>query len=75
MEYLMLGESYRLNKSTIAIILRTNIVPVSFPKDAVITIIAGPLNGNRIVDVKWEKLKVMMFAEDIRERGTLLQNE
>jgi len=29
----------------------------------------GPLNGNRLVDVDWESKTVMVFTNDIRDRG------
>ena len=72
----MLGESYRLNKQTIGMSSEgENRTSVLIPKHAVVTVINGPLNGNRMVDVKWENLKVMIFVEDLRERGTLIPRE
>jgi hypothetical protein len=73
MEPSMLGESYRLNRKTLAINSGgENRASIFIPANAIVTIIAGPLNGNRLVDVKWEDLTLMIFAEDLRDRGTLI---
>jgi hypothetical protein len=67
----MLGESYRLGKQTIAIDSSGQEHScVLIPQNAIVTVIGGPLNGNRMVDVKWERLTVMMFVEDLKSRGT-----
>jgi len=67
----MMGESYRLGKQTIAIDSSgAGHTCILIPQNAVVTVIGGPLNGNRMVDVKWERLIVMMFVEDLRARGT-----
>ena len=72
----MIGESYRLNKQTIGLSSEGgNRTSVLIPKNAVVTIIDGPLNGNRMVNVKWEDLTIMIFVEDLRERGTPLPRE
>jgi hypothetical protein len=69
----MQGESYRLDKQTIGIDSSgQEHLCVLIPKNAIVTVIEGPLNGNRMVDVKWERLTIMMFVEDIRARGTLV---
>lgn len=72
----MLGESYRLNQQTIGLSSEADDrVSIFIPKNAVVTVIEGPLNGNRMVDVKWEGRVVMIFADDLRERGTMLIRE
>jgi hypothetical protein len=48
---------------------------VLIPKDAIVTVVHGPLNGNRMVDVKWENFTIMIFVEDLRELGTLIPSE
>ena len=44
-------------------------IPVLIPSGAEVEVIDGPLNGNRVVDVRWEDKTVMVFTEDIRDRG------
>ena len=69
----MLGESYRISKRTLAINSESEDCSSLFiPENAIVTIIEGPLNGNRMVDVKWENHTVMIFVDDLRERGTLI---
>jgi hypothetical protein len=69
----MAGERYRLNTPTLAIMTLPNgrRVLVTIPKGADVKILAGPLNGTRLVNVGWEGEAVMMFAVDLVESGTL----
>lgn len=39
------------------------------PKDDIVTVKNGPLNGGRLVDVEWNGRMVVMFASDLRERA------
>jgi hypothetical protein len=45
------------------------------PAGAVVKVIDGPLDGNRLVDVDWEGKAVMMFTTDIRERCERLDDD
>jgi hypothetical protein len=47
----------------------TQRIPVTVPKNAIVTIKAGPLDGTRLIDVEWDGQLVMMFTVDLRERG------
>jgi hypothetical protein len=68
------AESFRLDRQTIGIDSSgEGHVCVLVPKGAIVTVIGGPLDGNRMVDVKWERATIMMFVEDLRARGTLVQ--
>ncbi len=42
------------------------------PAGALIRLVAGPLDGIRMVDVVWCEKTVMMFTGDVRERGDLI---
>ncbi len=65
----MRGQRYRLNTPTLAIINQGGQSrPITIPPGAVVKVIDGPLDGNRLVDVKWDGKTVMMFTTDIRER-------
>jgi len=41
----------------------------TIPIGAEIEVVDGPLDGNRLLDVRWEGKSVMMFTNDIRDRG------
>jgi hypothetical protein len=45
------------------------------PLGAVLRVVDGQLNGNRLVDVEWEGRIVMMFTTDIRERCEQLDDD
>ena len=70
----MRGNRYRLNTPTLAIVkIDGQQSPVTVPSGAVVKVVDGPLNGNRLVDVNWEGKTVMMFTTDIRERCMRLE--
>jgi hypothetical protein len=73
MEHPMRGDSYRINKQTIGLSSEAeNRVSIFLPKDAIVILLEGSLNENRMVGVKWEGRVVMIFADDLRDRGTLI---
>lgn len=66
----MQGESYRLKAQTLGIIsTNQRRAAILIPQNAMVTVINGPLNGNRMVDVMWDEQIVMIFVEDLRARG------
>ncbi len=66
-------ETYRINSATLAIHSDGGQrIPMMIPTGAVVTLVAGPLDGLRMVDVNWYGKIVMMFAGDLRERATLI---
>jgi len=69
------GQRYRLNSPTLAIIQHDGQnSPTTIPNGAVVKVVNGPLDGNRLVDVMWEGKTVMMFTTDIRERCVKLED-
>jgi hypothetical protein len=78
----MLGQMYRLKTPTLAILAEDGqSTPVSssaglslttIPVGAEVEVIGGPLNGNRLVDIRWEGKTVMVFTKDVRDRGERL---
>jgi hypothetical protein len=70
----MKGERYRVDTPTLAILSLPNgkRIAQTVPKGAVVTVVNGPLDGTRLVDVEWDGKTVMMFTIDLRERGTLI---
>ena len=66
----MQGSSYRLKTPTLGIISEDgHRKSVIIPIGAVVRVISGPLDNNRLVDVIWEDKSIMMFTQDVRERG------
>ena len=71
----MRGQRYRLQTATLAIInLDGQNHPTTVPSGAIVKVVDGPLDGNRLVDVIWDGKTVMMFTTDIRERCVKLEN-
>jgi len=70
----MKGERYRVDTPTLAILSLPNgkRIPRTVPKGAIVSVVNGPLDGTRLVDVEWDGEMVMMFTIDLRERGTLI---
>ncbi len=70
-------ETYRLNEAILSIHSDSensaHRVPIMVPSGAIVTVMEGPLDGLRLVDVLWDKKTVMMFTVDLRKRATLLQ--
>jgi hypothetical protein len=70
-----LGERYRIKTALLGIHsvdgMRT---PVMIPGGASVVLELGPLDGTRMVDIKWEGKTVTIFTVDLRERGTLLSS-
>jgi hypothetical protein len=48
-------------------------IPVMIPKGGEVEVLVGPLNGNRLVDVRWEGKTVMVFTNNVRDRGERLE--
>jgi hypothetical protein len=71
----MQGEPYRLSRQTLGINSEgENSTSIFIPANAIVTV-SGPLNGNRMVEVKWVGLTLMIFVEDLKARGTLLPQD
>ena len=72
----MRGQLYRLNTPTLAVVACADDpehkVPVTIPQGSVVEIVETDLNGNRLVDARWEGKLVMMFTTDLRARGELV---
>jgi hypothetical protein len=66
----MIGQRFRLKSPTLAIMTQDGAnIAVMIPKGAEVEVIDGPLNGNRLVEIRWECKTVMVFTNDIRDRG------
>ena len=68
--------SYRLNSDTIGILSENQRrVAVTIPRKAVVTVINGPLERNRLVDVMWDGETITIFTDDLRARGELMKGK
>jgi hypothetical protein len=67
----MIGERHKLHSPTLGIMTTPEgkRIPVTVPKNAIVTVKAGPLDGTRLIDVEWDGELIMMFTVDLRERG------
>jgi hypothetical protein len=66
----MRGQRFRIQTPTLAILSQDgHRIPITIPQGATVEVVEAPLDGNRLVDVKWEGKTVMMFSIDLSERG------
>ena len=71
---LMNSETYRVRETALAILsIGRERVPVTLPINAILILIDGPLDGNRLVEVTWEGKTLMMFTQDMRDRCDLVE--
>ena len=69
----MRGQRFRITTPTLAIMDNDGQkIPLTVPAGSEITVVGGPLDGSRLLDVEWAGKTVMMFTNDIRERGERL---
>ena len=72
----MRGQHYRLKTPTLAILACADDpehkIPMTIPQGGVVEVVETDLNGNRLVDVRWEDKLGMMFTTDLRTRGELV---
>ena len=69
----MQGTRYRLDRATLAVCCKDGQQsPVRVPGGTVIELTQPCLDGHRTVDVNWGGKALIMFAQDVRERGSLL---
>jgi hypothetical protein len=72
----MHSATYRVRETALAILSTGGErLPVTLPINAIIVLIDGPLDGNRLVDVSWEGKTLMMFTQDMRDRCDLLTED
>jgi len=62
-------QRYRLNTPTLGVFNQDGEKrPITIPPGAVVKVMNNPLDGNHLIDVKWDGKTIMMFTTDIRER-------
>lgn len=61
----MPGKSYRLKTPTLDIISENSRrLPVTIRQRALLKVVDGPVDSNRLVDILWEDKVIMMFTEE-----------
>ena len=73
------GKVFRLTRDTLAIETfeaEAERRPISLPAGTVIRVVRNPRPDDmRLVDVRWNNKKLVMFAEDLQTRGKPLTRE
>ena len=67
----MSSQSFRLETPTIGILkldTRGHTIPVTLPRNSIVTPEVNPREGNRLIDVNWQGTTIMMFTQDLRDR-------
>ena len=73
---MLTGQRFKLRKSALAIeIVNGMRLRVTIPTRTILKVIAGPMDGEQMVEVLWEGKRVSMFAVDLISRGTELRAE
>ena len=66
----MRGQRYRMKTPPLAIVAHDGQnASVTIPKGGEAEVVDGAVGDNGLVDVSWEGKSVMMFTNDIRDRG------
>jgi len=69
----MQDQLYRLNAEMLGVISTDwRRMTARIPEGSTITVVNGHFNGSRMVDILWEGDTVMIFVQDLRDRGTLI---
>jgi hypothetical protein len=45
---------------------------IMIPKGAIVILVRGLVEGERMVDVRWNGKTITLFAQDLRERGQIV---
>lgn len=61
----MTGQRFRMKTPTLAIMAHGGDNIAMIPIGAEVEVVDGPLNDNRLVDVRWEDKTVMVFTNEI----------
>jgi hypothetical protein len=70
------GKRFKLETSTLAVeTVDGKGVTVTIPAEAMIKVVSGPRQGDRMMDILWNGRVVRMFAVDVEERGTEIEEK
>ena len=69
----MVSQNFRTQIPLIAILLENGLHKTSFTEVGdVVTVIHGPLDGVRLVEVQWKGQTALMFTVELREHADLI---
>jgi len=69
----MVSQRFRIKTPTLAIVeVNGQKTTMYVQTGEIITVVNGPLDGLRLVDVEWNGGEAMMFTIDLRERAELI---
>ena len=69
----MISQRFRIKTPTLAICEIEGRRETRYvPSGDIVTVVNGPLDGMRLVDVEWNGAAAMMFTIDLRERAELI---
>jgi hypothetical protein len=64
------GKRFKLTKPTLALeLIEGKSVASYVPEEAVVEVLSGPMNIDRMVVVLWNGSVLLMFADDLHTRG------
>jgi hypothetical protein len=70
------NQSYQIHQDILGIVLEvTPRVTVMIPKGAIIRTVSGPVDGQRMIDIQWNNKVIMVFTQDLRDRGELIDGD
>ena len=68
----MAGFRYQLTSEGQAIHTNGRVRVLTIPADSIITVMGGPFNGARLVDIAWNGQSLLMFTDELRDHGRKL---
>ena len=69
----MVSQCFRTRVPLLAIVLENGLHRTRFTEvDDVVTVLRGPLDGVRLVEVQWKERTALMFTVELREHAELL---
>ena len=72
-ESMQRGRRFLLTRTAIAIAEREGRhSPITVPAGATIEVLGGPFDGTRLMDVRYEGERVMMFTDDMKTHTEIL---
>jgi hypothetical protein len=48
---------------------------VIIPRGSSVTVVNGPLDGERMVDINWNGKVLMVFTQDLRDRAEIVNEQ
>ena len=73
---MLTGRRFKLETSTLSIgEVDGKCVAVTIPAGNTVKVVAGPRDGDRMIDILWEGRILVMFAIDLKQRGIELSQE